>query len=110
MNSATTRSQNSPRRLSASRSAFTLVELMIAITILLLLTFITTKVIRSTSESDRVPGGARQVQSYLEGARDRAIYSTKTLNPGPRGVRFLRDPNNLNNPNNPMIPMIPITQ
>ena len=76
-----------------ARSGFTLVELMIAITILLLLTLITATAVRNNLESDRVPGGARQLQSYLEGARDRAIYSTKTLNPGPRGVRFLRNPN-----------------
>jgi prepilin-type N-terminal cleavage/methylation domain-containing protein len=77
----------------APRSAFTLVELMIAITIMLLLTVMTVAVVNNTIDSDRVPSGARQVQAYLEGARDRAISSSKTLNPGPRGVRFIRDPN-----------------
>jgi prepilin-type N-terminal cleavage/methylation domain-containing protein len=75
------------------RSAFTLVELMVAVTILLVLGTITARVVISTTENDRVPSGSRQVQSSLEGARDRAIYSTKTPNPGPRGIRFIRNPN-----------------
>lgn len=90
MRHATTHTHHSS---GARRAGFTLVELMVAITILLVLTIITAKVAIDTIEKDRVPKGARQLQSYLEGARNRAIYSAQTLNPGPRGIRFLRDPN-----------------
>lgn len=68
------------------RAAFTLLELLIAISILLILLAITATAIRVNSEADRIRGGARTLQSYLLGAKDRAIYAQ-----APRGVRFLRD-------------------
>lgn len=74
-------------------SAFTLIELMITISIVLILTVITVAVVNVTINKDRVSGASRQIQSFLEGARNRAIYSTQTLNPGPRGVRFMLNPN-----------------
>lgn len=71
------------------RRAFTLIELVIVIGILLLLAVITVSTINLSVNGDRVRAGARQVQSYLAGARDRAIYAK-----APRGVRFLLDPTN----------------
>lgn len=68
------------------RAAFTIIELLIVVTILLLLTTFTVVAIDFTFEAERVAAGARQVQSILEGARDRAIRAR-----APRGVRFLVD-------------------
>lgn len=45
--------------------------------------------VKFSNESDRVRGAARQVQSFLAGARDRAIYAKE-----PRGVRFFVSPEN----------------
>lgn len=70
------------------RTGFTLVELLIVVGLLLLLAGMTVSAINLTVDGDKVRSGARQVQSYLEGARDRAIYSRE-----PRGVRFLLNPN-----------------
>ena len=72
-----------------TRLGFTLIELLIVIGLLLLLAGMTVSAINITVDGDKVRSGARQVQSYLEGARDRAIYSK-----APRGVRFLLDPTN----------------
>lgn len=71
------------------RAGFTLVELMVVIGIILLIAVMTASAINLTISGDKVRGGARQVQSFLAGARDRAIYSKS-----PRGVRFLLDPTN----------------
>ena len=71
------------------RRGFTLVELMVVIGILLLIAVMTASAINTTINGDKVRGAARQVQSYLAGARDRAIYSKEN-----RGVRFLLDPTN----------------
>jgi prepilin-type N-terminal cleavage/methylation domain-containing protein len=70
-------------------AGFTLIELLVAVSILLLLTVITVVSVDFTFDQDRVRGVQRQVQSYLAGARDRAIYAN-----APRGVRFLLDPEN----------------
>lgn len=77
---------NQPR---FSRVGFTLVELLIVISLLLLIAVMTAGAINTTISGDKVRGGARQVQSFLAGARDRAIYSKS-----PRGVRFLLEPTN----------------
>lgn len=71
------------------RSGFTLVELMMVIGLVLLIAVMTASAINLSVSGDKVRGGARQVQSYLAGARDRAIYSK-----APRGVRFLLDSTN----------------
>jgi len=42
-----------------------------------------------TKDADKVRGAAAQVQSFLSGARDRAIYAGE-----PRGVRFIVNPAN----------------
>jgi prepilin-type N-terminal cleavage/methylation domain-containing protein len=70
-------------------AGFTLVELMIVISLILLLAVMTASAINTSISGDKVRGGARQVQSFLGGARDRAIYSK-----APRGVRFLLDSTN----------------
>lgn len=75
--------------MNASRRGFTLLELLMVVGIFLLLAVITTTVLRLSQNNDKVRTAARQVQSLLEGARDRAIYSKQ-----PRGVRFLIDPTN----------------
>ncbi len=69
------------------RKGFTLIELIIVITILLILLAMTTAVVNFSLGAEKVGGGARQIQSYLLGARDRALHSGEL-----RGVRFLQDP------------------
>jgi prepilin-type N-terminal cleavage/methylation domain-containing protein len=71
------------------RSGFTLVELMVVITIMLLLFGMTVYGINFTRDADKVRGAVSQVQSFLSGARDRAIYAKE-----PRGVRFFVNPAN----------------
>jgi type II secretory pathway pseudopilin PulG len=67
------------------------VELLVVIGILIILTVMTLSLVNVTQDEDRVRAGAAQVQSYLEGARDRAIHAGE-----PRGVRFLPDTQNPN--------------
>ena len=71
------------------RSAFTLVEILVVISILAILVVMTVTSINFALSSDLTRSASRQVQSYLAGARDRAIYAKE-----PRGVRFLLDPTN----------------
>ncbi len=80
-----------PQRTPPGRhsAGFTLLELLIAVSILLILLAITATAIRVNNNVDRVRGAGRTLQSYLLGAKDRAIYAKK-----PRGVRFLRDETN----------------
>lgn len=77
------------RRDKMSRSGFTMIELLIVIGLMVLLATITVTTINLTISGDKVRAASRQVQSYLEGARDRAIHAK-----APRGVRFLLDPTN----------------
>ena len=77
-----------------ARRGFTLVELLVAISIFLVVSAMTVALVNNSRESDRLSGAARQVQSYVGGARDRAIYTVRTEEgPRNRGVRFLLDPN-----------------
>lgn len=79
-----------PRRpLTAVRQAFTLVELLVVLVVMLLLVAMTASAVNVSYSRDRVRGAARQIQSYLLGARDLAIYAREA-----RGVRFLADPTN----------------
>lgn len=71
------------------RSGFTLVELLVVITIIVILLTMTLLTVNFSNEGDRVKGAAGQVQSFLAGARDRAIYAKE-----PRGVRFFVNPEN----------------
>ncbi|MCX7408731.1 MAG: prepilin-type N-terminal cleavage/methylation domain-containing protein [Planctomycetales bacterium] len=73
----------------SSRRAFTLIELLVVVLIILLLAVITASAVNLVVDGDKVRAAGRQVQSYLEGSRDRAIYAKKA-----RGVRFLLDPDN----------------
>jgi prepilin-type N-terminal cleavage/methylation domain-containing protein len=75
------------RRVPRARVAgFTLIELLIAMGIMLILALITIRLVNTTLDSDRLKSGSRELQSYLAGARDRAIYAGQ-----PRGVRFIPD-------------------
>lgn len=71
-----------------SRTAFTLIEMLVAVGILLILSVTAVTLFNVSVDGDRIRSSARQIQSYCEGARDRAILSQE-----PRGVRFLIDPN-----------------
>lgn len=69
------------------RKGFTLVELLVVVTVMLLLITMTVMTIDFTFKAERIRTAARQVQSALEGARDRAIFAKE-----PRGLRLLIDP------------------
>ena len=71
------------------RGGFTLVELLVVISIIVILLTMTLLTVNFSNEGDRVKGAAGQVQSFLAGARDRAIYAKE-----PRGVRFFVNPEN----------------
>ena len=66
---------------------FTMIELLVVITIISIILVMTLGAFRFARESDRVSGAAAQFQSFLAGARDRAIYSRE-----PRGVRLFVEP------------------
>lgn len=72
-----------------SRAGFTLVELLVVISIMALLLTMTVLAVNFSRDAERVVGAALQVQSFLSGARDRAIQAKE-----PRGVRFFLDTNN----------------
>ena len=72
------------------RAGFTLIELLITISIFLILATVTLTAVSAFQGGDQVTGSARQVQSYISGARDRAIYTVRTdEGPRARGVRLL---------------------
>ena len=73
------------------RSGFTLVELMVVVTILLILSTLAFAVFNSGRSSDRMRSAARTAQSAFLGAKDRALHA-KDL----RGVRLTRDSSNPN--------------
>ncbi len=70
------------------RSAFTLIELLVVILLVLIVTTITVVSVNFSNNADRMRAGARQMQSLIGGARDRAIYAKEI-----RGLRLLLDPN-----------------
>lgn len=69
------------------RGGFTLIELLVVMGILLTIATLTAAAINVSYDVDQARAAARQVQSYLEGARDRAISAKEG-----RGVRFILDP------------------
>jgi len=71
-----------------SPGGFTLTELMVVMVILIILTAMTVAAVNYSMSAERSRDAARQIQSYLAGARDRAIYEQKSV-----GVRFLLDEN-----------------
>lgn len=80
------------------RSGFTLVELMVSISIIVILAVITVATLNQYGKTERFPESARSVASYIEGARDRAIFARK-----PVGVRLILDENGPRNAaNNPI--------
>jgi prepilin-type N-terminal cleavage/methylation domain-containing protein len=73
------------QRQTAGRG-FTLVELLVVVGILLILAAMTIAAVNFSLTSEKIRGASRQLQSFLEGARDRAIHAKQ-----PRGVRFYVD-------------------
>ncbi len=73
------------RRLSTSRAGFSLVELLVSITIFIILATLALSAFRD-SKHDKVAAGARQIHASLGGARSRASKTNE-----PRGVRLLQD-------------------
>jgi len=71
------------------RAGFTLIELLVVVSIMVLLLTMTVLAVNFSRDSERVVGAALQVQSFLSGARDRAIHAHE-----PRGVRFFLDTTN----------------
>lgn len=72
---------------TVERLGFTLVELIIVVAILMIMATLTLAIFNSTNESDRIRSSARQLQSALLGARDRAIRAREA-----RGLRLMVDP------------------
>ena len=71
------------------RSGFTLIELLVVVTILALLLTMTVMAVNFNRDNERVVSATLQIQSFLAGARDRAIYAKEA-----RGVRFFLDTTN----------------
>lgn len=81
------------RRIELPKQAlgFTLIELLVVIGIVVLLASMTLLAVDLTFNAERVRSGARQIQSMIAGARDRAIHAREA-----RGVRFLVENDPLN--------------
>jgi prepilin-type N-terminal cleavage/methylation domain-containing protein len=71
------------------RKGFTLIELLVVVTILALLLTMTVMAVNFNRDNERVVSATLQIQSFLSGARDRAIYAREA-----RGVRFFLDTTN----------------
>ena len=72
-----------------TRRGFTLIELLVVIGIVLLLAVMTIAAVNFSFNSEKTRSAARQVQSYLEGCRDRAIHAKEA-----RGVRLFVEQTN----------------
>lgn len=79
------RLQTSEFRRRHSRSGFSLVELLVSITIFIILATLAISAFRG-SKHDKVASGARQLGAVFHGAHSRAGKSME-----PRGIRLLRD-------------------
>jgi type II secretory pathway pseudopilin PulG len=77
---------NLRRPVSFARAAFTIVELLIVVAILMALSTLALAVFHAGTGSDRTRSAARFAQSALLGAKDRANHAREI-----RGVRFIRD-------------------
>lgn len=69
-----------------TRNAFTLIELLIVMFILLILAGLTVAAYSSLTGGDKMRAASRQLQSAILGARDRAIHAGNV-----RGVRLMPD-------------------
>lgn len=65
---------------------FTLIELLIVVSIMVILLTMTILTVNFSRDAERVVSATLQIQSFLSGARDRAIHAKE-----PRGVRFFLD-------------------
>lgn len=86
----------------SNRNAFTLVEILVVIGLILLLTVMVVAAFR-TNASEKIRSGARTLQSAILGARDRALHAgaqnptaTNHTYLSRRGFRITRDPNDTN--------------
>ncbi|WP_437225250.1 pilus assembly FimT family protein [Planctomicrobium sp. SH661] len=77
----------SPKQIRNQRTGFTLVELLVAMTIFAILATLTISAWRGT-DADRVSNAAAVFKNALEGAKSRAIKSGES-----RGLRLNLDPN-----------------
>jgi len=78
-------------------AGFTLVELLVAVSVLLVLAGVTVATLNYSAEQEKISNSARDIQTYLKGARDRAIFRRI-----PTGVRLVLDQNGpLNAAGNP---------
>ena len=75
------------RIVSGHPAGFTLIELMIVIGIILIIATMTLSALHYVQNADRVGSEAARVQSFIMGARDRAIYADEL-----RGVRLYVEP------------------
>lgn len=75
------------RTVSGHPAGFTLIELMIVIGIILIIATMTLSALHYVQNADRVGSEAARVQSFIMGARDRAIYADEL-----RGVRLYVEP------------------
>lgn len=71
------------------RRGYTLVEMLIVVGIIMILLSMTLLTVRFVRDGDRITEAAGKIQSFLGGARDRAIYARK-----PRGARLFLDAKN----------------
>lgn len=69
------------------RRGFTLVEMLIVISIILIILGMTVSAVSFTRTKDRVSNEASRIQSFISGAQDRAIYEDEM-----RGVRLFIEP------------------
>ncbi|MDA1013110.1 MAG: prepilin-type N-terminal cleavage/methylation domain-containing protein [Planctomycetota bacterium] len=74
---------------SSRRQGFTLIELLIVVGILVVVATMTLAAFSFATSGESTRSASRQLQSYISGARDRAIYAKQ-----PRGIRLMLDADN----------------
>src|SRR4051812_4382482 len=76
------------RRTAHPRSAFTLIELLIVIGIIVVLATLGAMFLPSLDRNKGVPNAATQIEGYIRLAKNQALRDG-----APRGVRLIQDPN-----------------